>query len=221
MSQIPYDLRAAAQRQAQGGRPANPANDPCRVRLDGVIVAYAEGLTKARAFDTGEPKFGASFIAWGTGAGVMQDKVDEAMMAAATGRWGPDKRQWPPRLRGISKEPVIKLCRDFPNMLPDGPPDATFVRANSSTAPGIVDAQGQALTLQEAANMLFSGWFVNVSMRAFAFSHASGDGVSLGLQNVQLVRPGKRLGGRASATSEFGPVTDEQLRENNDNPFGA
>lgn len=195
-------------------RPANPANDPQRIRLDSMVVAYAEGLVKPRSFEGSPPKFGASFITWGENAIAMNATVDRAMMAAVTGRWGPDKKQWPPRLRGIVKDPVVKSCREFPNMLPDGPPDACFVRANSLDPPGFVDAQGQPLTLQEAAAMLFSGWIVNVSMRAFPYSHISGDGVSLGLQNVQLVRPGKRLGGRASASSEFGPVSDEQLADN-------
>ncbi len=201
-------------------RPANPANDPLRIRLDNVVVAYAEGLTKARSFDNGEPKFGASFIGWGKSAVEMQERVDAAMLAAATARWGVDRRQWP-RLRGIAKDPVIKLCREFPKMLTDGPPDAVFVRANSTDAPGFVDAQGHPLTLPEVAGMVFSGWFVNVTMRAFAYQHISGDGVSLGLQNVQLVRPGKRLGGRANATSEFGPVSDEQLTEDTSSPFAA
>ncbi len=200
--------------------PANPANDPLRVRLNGVVVAYAEGLIKPRAWEGAEPKYGASFIAWGEGAIDMNAQVDAALAAAAANRWGPDRKQWPPRLRGIVREPVVKSCRDFPAMLPDGPPDACFVRANSTDAPGIVDAQARPLTPQEAAGMLYSGWFVNVSLRAFAFSHVSGDGVSLGLQNVQLVRPGKRLGGRPAATSEFAPVSDEQLAENNDTPFG-
>jgi hypothetical protein len=40
--------------------------------------------------------------------------------------------------------------------------------------------------------------------------------VSVGLNNIQLVRPGKRIGGRASASNDFGPVPEEELAGDED-----
>jgi hypothetical protein len=201
-------------------RAANPAYDPLKVRLSGVTIAYAEQVTKPKAFQAGqEPKYSASFIAWGPRALDMNAQVDAAITAAATAKWGEDRKRWP-RLRGLHKEPLVKAVSDFPAMMSDPPAGAVFVRAGSTEAPGVVDAQGHPLTKQEVEGMLFSGWVVNVTMRCFAYEQATGAGVSLGLGNLQLVRPGKRLGGRASAQSEFGPVSDEDLAEDGeDNPY--
>ena len=202
-------------------RAVNPAHDPTKIRLNGVVIAYADQVTKPKAFQAGQdPKYSASFIAAGAKAVDLNNQVDAAITAAASDKWGRDRKTWP-RLRGLHKEPLVKAVKDFPAMMANPPADAVFVRGTSTEPPGVVDAQGHLLTVPEVQGMLFSGWFVNVTLRCFAFEHATGPGVSLGLQNLQLVRPGPRLGtGRAAAQSEFGPVSDEDLADDGeDDPW--
>jgi hypothetical protein len=205
---------------SQQRRP-NPAHDPQKIKLMGVTIAYAESVTTARAFAAGqEPKFSGSFIAWGPKAADMSAAVDAASRAAAADKWGRDAKNWP-RLRGINKEPLVKAVADYPTMMADPPAGAVFVRASSNEAPGFVDAQNVPLTATEARAMLYSGWVVNVALRAFAYDQIGGQGIGLGLHNLQLVRPGKRLGpGRQAAQSEFGPVADEDL-EGDDEEYPA
>ncbi|WP_233120646.1 DUF2815 family protein, partial [Boudabousia liubingyangii] len=82
---------------------------------------------------------------------------------------------------------------------------AMFVNANSTTQPGIVDANVQPII--ERSEM-YSGVYARVTLSFYAFNTNGNKGVACGLRNIQKIRDGEPLGGRVSAESEFTPFTD-------------
>ena len=82
--------------------------------------------------------------------------------------------------------------------------NAYFVNANSTTAPQIVDRAVQPILDRSE---VYSGCYARVSINFYAFNSNGNKGVACGLGNIQKVRDGEPLGGKASAESDF--ATDE------------
>jgi hypothetical protein len=92
----------------------------------------------------------------------------------------------------------------------DRPDDAAyegayFVNANSATAPGIVDAD--RLPVLNRSDV-YSGVYGRAAITFYAYNSNGNRGIACGLQNLQLIRSGEPLGGRASAESDF--ATDDE-----------
>ena len=93
---------------------------------------------------------------------------------------------------------------------PDDPAyaNAYFINANSATAPGIVDADlNPVLTRSE----VYSGVYGRASITLYAFNSNGNRGIACGLNNLQLIRAGEPLGGKASAESDFSTDADEDF----------
>ena len=96
--------------------------------------------------------------------------------------------------------------RDGDTDRPDDPAYAGcyFVNANATSAPGIVDVdRNPILTRSE----VYSGVYGRASITFYAFNSSGNRGIACGLNNLQKVRDGEPLGGKASAESDF--ATDE------------
>ena len=96
--------------------------------------------------------------------------------------------------------------RDGDTERPDDPAYAGcyFVNANATSAPGIVDVdRNPILTRSE----VYSGVYGRASITFYAFNSSGNRGIACGLNNLQKVRDGEPLGGKASAESDF--ATDE------------
>lgn len=86
--------------------------------------------------------------------------------------------------------------------------NAYFINANATTAPGIVDAdRNPILTRSE----VYSGVFGRASISFYAFNSNGNKGIACGLNNLQKVRDGEPLGGKASAESDFATNDDEDF----------
>ena len=83
-----------------------------------------------------------------------------------------------------------------------------FINANSTVQPGVVD-ENCARVLEPGA--LYSGCYGRASITFFAYSSNGSRGISCGLNNLQLLRSGEPLGGRASAESDFATDVDEDF----------
>ena len=93
---------------------------------------------------------------------------------------------------------------------PDDPAyaNAYFINANSATAPGVVDADRYpVLTRSE----VYSGVYGRASISLYAFNSNGNKGIACGLNNLQLIRAGEPLGGKASAESDFATDDDEDF----------
>lgn len=75
-----------------------------------------------------------------------------------------------------------------------------FLNATSKDAPQIVDRRVQPIT---DPMLVYSGCYCNVSVNFYAFNANGNRGVAAGLGNIQFVKDGERLSGKASAESEF------------------
>jgi hypothetical protein len=83
-----------------------------------------------------------------------------------------------------------------------------FINANATTAPGIVDVdRNPILTRSE----VYSGVYGRASISFYAFNSNGNKGIACGLNNLQKVRDGEPLGGKASAESDFATEDDEDF----------
>lgn len=159
--------------------------------------SYAN-VWEARAINGGTPKFSVSLIIPKSDT-VTVNKIKAAIEAAY--------KEGESKLKGNSKSvpplSAIKTpLRDGDTERPDDPAykDSYFLNANSSTAPGIVDADCEPI-LQRSE--VYSGVYGRASINFYAFNTNGNRGIAVGLNNLQKIRDGEPLGGRASAESDF------------------
>ena len=83
-----------------------------------------------------------------------------------------------------------------------------FINANSATAPGIVDADRQPILERSE---VYSGVYGRASINLYAFNSNGNKGIACGLNNLQKIRDGEPLGGKASAESDFNTDEDDHF----------
>ena len=82
------------------------------------------------------------------------------------------------------------------------------MNANSATAPGVVDANRNDILDRSE---VYSGCYGRASINFYAYNANGNRGIACGLNNLQKIRDGEPLGGRASAESDFATVEDEEF----------
>jgi hypothetical protein len=85
-----------------------------------------------------------------------------------------------------------------------------YFNATSKDAPQIVDRKVQPILDPMECG---SGDYCNVSVNFYGFNTNGNRGVAAGLQNIQLVKHGERLAGKASASSDFEEIEGEDESE--------
>ena len=167
--------------------------------------SYAN-VWEPKAMEGGKPKFSVSLIIPKSDTvtvGKIRAAIDEAY------------RDGQSKLKGNGKSvPALSTLR---NPLregdlerPDDPAyaNAYFVNANSTSAPGIVDAaKNQIIEKSE----VYSGCYGRASISFYAFNANGNKGIACGLNNLQKIRDGEPLGGKASAESDFATEDDEDF----------
>ena len=93
---------------------------------------------------------------------------------------------------------------------------AMYLNARSSEPPQIVDRHVQKI---EDPMDVYSGCYCNVTVTFFPYVSKDGNGIGVGLGNVQKLRDGEHLTGKASAESDFDSVDEEPKADSQDNPF--
>jgi len=151
-----------------------------------------------KSINGGAPKYSVSLIIPKSDKATVQ-KVKAAIEAAY--------KEGEAKLKGNGKSapPLASLktpLRDGDIDRPDDPAyeNAFFINANSATAPGIVDAQCNPVLNRSD---VYSGVYGRASITFYAFNSNGNRGIACGLQNLQLIREGEPLGGKASAESDF------------------
>ena len=157
-----------------------------------------------KAINGGTPKFSVSLLIPKSDT-VTVNKIKAAIEAAY--------REGEAKLKGNGKTvpPLTAIktpLRDGDAERPDDPAYAGhyFLNANSATAPGIVDADCQPILTRSE---VYSGVYGRASISFYAFNSSGNRGVACGLNNLQKIRDGEPLGGRASAESDFSDFDDE------------
>jgi hypothetical protein len=86
--------------------------------------------------------------------------------------------------------------------------NAYFVNANATSAPGVVDADLNPIITRSE---VYSGVYGRASITFYAFNSSGNKGIACGLNNLQKIRDGEPLGGKASAESDFATDDDEDF----------
>ena len=104
-----------------------------------------------------------------------------------------------PFLKTEDQERFAEFAEDYPVM----------IRCNAKFKPEVVSPTAKAVSADDEADEVYSGRFARITVRPFFYDHPTGGkGVSLGLQNVQLLDHADPIaGGRVRAESEFEAVS--------------
>lgn len=78
--------------------------------------------------------------------------------------------------------------------------DHMFMSVSSKTRPGVVDLDRDPI---ETAEEVYSGCYARVSLNFYAYNVNGNKGVTAGLNNVQKIADGERLGGKTAAEDDF------------------
>lgn len=75
-----------------------------------------------------------------------------------------------------------------------------FINANSNEKPGVVDADLNPILDQSE---FYSGCYGRASITLYAYDTSGSKGIAAGLNNVQKLEDGEKLGGATSAAADF------------------
>ena len=168
------------------------------------IMSYLNVNEPKTPLGGGTPKYSVSLIIPKSDTATVE-KIRAAIQAAY------DEGQ--SKLKGSSK--FVPALEDLKIPLRDGDKErkgdeayknAWFVNANSTTKPGIVDADRNPIL---DSSELYSGIIGRASINFYAFNSNGNKGIACGLNNIQKLADGPRLGGHASAAEDFGDLEDD------------
>lgn len=167
--------------------------------------SYAN-VWEPKSINGGAPKYSVSLIIPKSDSKIVA-KIQAAIEAAY--------HEGEAKLKGNGKSvPALSAIktplRDSNTERPDDPAyaGAYFVNANATSAPGIVDAdRNPILTRSE----VYSGVYGRASVTFYAFNSSGNRGIACGLNNLQKIRDGEPLGGKASAESDFDTDDEEDF----------
>lgn len=146
---------------------------------------------------------------------LLYDKKDASKLAQLTAAVTEVAEQkWPGKGAQVVKAMRYPVIADGDDRYPDDPAfkNKLFVRASTQAEPtrrppGVVDRQMNKLFDDEHA---YSGCTFKAHVRLFPFDKAGNRGVSVGLNNVQVVKEGERLDGRRNAEEVFTAVEGDE-----------
>ena len=185
---------------------ANKVDNPMKV-ITGPDTRWSyANVWEAKSINGGTPKFSVSLIIPKSDTKTIA-KIKAAIEAAY--------REGEAKLKGNGRSvpplSVLKTpLRDGDTERPDDPAyaNAYFVNANSSTAPGIVDANRQEITDRSE---VYSGVYGRASINFYAFNSNGNKGIACGLNNLQKIRDGEPLGRKSRAEDDFATEDDEDF----------
>lgn len=185
---------------------ANNVNNPTKV-ITGPDTRWSyANVWQAKAINGGEPKFSVSLIIPKSDKRTIA-KIEAAIEAAY--------REGEAKLKGNGRSvPALSVLktplRDGDTERPDDEAyaDSYFVNANSTTAPGIVDADRQPII---DTSEVYSGVYGRASINFYAFNSNGNKGIACGLNNLQKIRDGEPLGGKSRAEDDFADDGEEDF----------
>ncbi len=167
--------------------------------------SYAN-VWEAKSINGGTPKFSVSLIIPKSDTKTV-DKIKAAIEAAY--------KEGETKLKGNGKTvPALSIIktplRDGDLERPDDEAyaDSYFVNANSAKAPGIVDSNLDPILDRSE---VYSGVFGRASISFYAFNSNGNKGIACGLNNLQKIRDGESLGGKAKAEDDFATSVDDDF----------
>lgn len=164
-----------------------------KVITDEVRLSFVHAL-EPDSFEGQDPKYSVMILIPKDNKKLLT-KIKRAIEAATeygkTSKWGgkiPKKFHTP--LRDGDEEDIGG--EEFDGMY--------FMRVSSKTKPGVIDRDSNPVV---DSNRIYSGCYARVSLNMFPYAAAGNNGVSAGLNNIQVLRDGEPLGGRSRAEDDF------------------
>ena len=181
-------------------------NNPTKV-ITGVDTRWSyANVWDPKSINGGTPKYSVSLII------PKSDKVTiQKIKAAIQSAYEEGESKLKGNGKSVPSLSVLKTpLRDGDLERPDDEAykNAYFVNANSATAPGIVDADRQQIIDRSE---VYSGVYGRASINFYAFNSNGNKGIACGLNNLQKIRDGEPLGGKASAESDFATDDDDDF----------
>lgn len=165
--------------------------------------SYAN-VWEPKSINGGVPKFSVSLI-----IPKSDKKTIEAIKKAIQAAY----KEGESKLKGNSRsvpplESIKTPLRDGDTERPDDEAYANsfFLNANSTTQPGIVDANVQPILTRSE---VYSGVYGRASINFYAFNSNGNRGIACGLNNLQKIRDGEPLGSRTSAEDDFADFAED------------
>lgn len=159
-----------------------------------------------KSINGGAPKYSVSLIIPKSDTKTIK-KIEAAIQAAY--------EEGESKLKGNGKSvPALKAIktplRDGDLERPDDEAykDSYFINANSTTAPGIVDANREEIIDRSE---VYSGVYGRASINFYAFNSNGNKGIAVGLNNLQKISDGEPLGGKARAEDDFADVEEDDF----------
>lgn len=180
-----------------GGKEHNMANKV----ITGKVRASFVHVFEPQSINGSEPKYSCSLIIPKSDTdtvGKIREAIEQAKQEGVP-KWG---GKIPPNLKTPLRDGDIDRPDD------ENYQECMFINATSKDAPQVVDRRVQPIT---DPMMVYSGCYCNVSVNFYPFNANGNRGVAAGLGNIQFVRDGDRLSGRASAESDFDALEDEEV----------
>lgn len=168
------------------------------------VMSYLNVLEAKTPIGGGTPKFSVSLIIPKSDT-VTIAKIHAAIEAAYL--------EGESKLKGSSK--TLPALEDLKTPLRDGDKDrkgddayknSYFVNANSTTKPGIVDADRNPII---DSSEIYSGIIGRASINFYAYNSNGNRGIACGLNNIQKLADGTPLGGRSRAEDDFADLDDD------------
>lgn len=162
---------------------------PCRLSYTHVFNRYApDGDTSGGKYMTNVliPKEEKETIA------AIEKAIEAAKKAATLSKWG-----------GKEPKKLDLALRDGDEKDDEIYQGHYYLNAKSSTRPGVVDKNRAPIMDEEE---IYSGVWAYVSVTFYGYDVSGNRGIACGLNNLMKFKDDARLGGRASAESDFGGV---------------
>ena len=165
---------------------------PCR-------ISFAN-IWEPKAINGGDEKYSVSCLIPKSDKKTIariQKAVEAAKEDGKTRKWG---GKIPPNLKLPLRDGDIDRPDD------ENYEECYFLNASSKDAPQVVDRKVNPVL---DPMMVYSGCYCNVSVNFYAFNANGNRGVAAGLGNIQFVKDGERLSGKASADADFDALEDD------------
>lgn len=175
-------------------------NTPTKVVTKLVRFSYVHVYEPSKIGDTGDEKYSVSLIIPKSDKETIT-KIEAAIEAAKEeGKTSKFGGKIPANLKTPLRDGDIEKADD------PAYANSYFLNANSTTAPGIIDAAKKPVPEEE----FYSGCYGRASINFFAFNTNGNKGIGCGLNHLQKIKDGEPLSGKGKAENDF---DDDFVRE--------